>query len=194
LGNRSEWSSAGFNGLNGNADFRLRNRPTPAARFEDNFGHLLQPWRTGGDYILLLGQVPGDASIRGVDMEKWYDDQITKLKKVDSRPVFFRAHPRASNAPRPAGAQVIGGTLAEAFDGAAFAVTYNSNSGVDAALAGVPVYALGQGSMASPVATEALCFGPWRPDRSQWAADLAWCQWTESEFRAGMTWDHLKYS
>ncbi len=192
MGDRREWTSAGFNGLNGRADFRLHARQD-RVRFDTNFSDLMQPWRTGGAYALLLGQVPGDMSIRGLDIDKWYSEQIAKMQKCSDLPIKFRPHPKAAHAPLPAGLDVIGGTLADAFAGAAFAVTFNSNSGVEAALAGVPVYALDAGSMARPIAAESLCLAPWRPDRLQWAVDLAWCQWTEREIRAGMTWDYLKH-
>ena len=73
-------------------------------------------------------------------------------------------------------------------------VTLNSNSGVDAALAGVPVIAFDEGSMAWPVAGHKPqdAIHPPRPDRLRWAAELAWCQWTDREFETGECWEHLR--
>ena len=194
IGDRSKWTSAGFNGLNGRADFHLHKRQD-RSRFELNFGHLMKPWNAGGDYALLLGQVPGDASVRDVNLDEWYRDTIKAIRKVCDAPIMFRPHPKAGNAPRPDAEMYAGGrTLAECLSMAAFAVTFNSNSGVDAALAGVPVYALDAGSMASPVANDNLCLAPWRPDRMQWAVDLSWCQWTQAEIRDGIAWDYLTTS
>ncbi|WP_158255256.1 hypothetical protein [Rhodoblastus acidophilus] len=33
---------------------------------------------------------------------------------------------------------------------------------------------------------------PWRGDRSQWIANLAYCQWTVDEIGAGHCWRHLR--
>jgi hypothetical protein len=91
----------------------------------------------------------------------------------------------------PPGAMDAGGNLAEALAGAAFAVTWNSNSGVDAAMAGVPVVAMDEGSMAWPVAAHDLGAVPRLPERRPWAAQLAWCQWRPEEIADGTAWEAL---
>jgi hypothetical protein len=189
LGNRLEWSSIGFNGLNGRADFV--NPGSPSDRFERHFAGLMKPWKQDGEYVLLMGQVPGDQALAHVDIRAWYRDAISRLADWEM-PVMFRPHPLSLDTPAPDGAIGLSGDLSAALDGAAAAVTFNSNTGVDAALAGVPVYALDEGSMARPVACHDLFMAPQRPDRGQWVANLAWCQWTVDEVAAGEAWAHLR--
>jgi hypothetical protein len=72
-------------------------------------------------------------------------------------------------------------------------VTFNSNSGVEAALAGVPVFAFDEGSMVWEIANKTFdaIDNPQRPDRTQWLADLSYAQWTPREMREGKAWRHL---
>jgi hypothetical protein len=81
----------------------------------------------------------------------------------------------------------------EALEGAWACVTFSSNAAVEAALAGVPVFACDEGSMALPIANRDLSEieRPALPDREQWAFDLAYAQWTLQEFANGSCWQHL---
>ena len=188
LGGRTAMASAGYNGLNGRADFR--NAGSPAGRWE-KMGIPLVPWNPGLGYVLILGQVRGDQAIAGVDILAWYAAAAAFYRRWNAK-VVFRPHPQDAATPTPPGAlSADGETLAETLAGAALAVTYNSTSGVDAALAGVPVIAVDEGSMAWPAAGHELG-ALVRPDRAQWARDLAYCQWTEDEMASGETWEHLK--
>jgi len=188
IGNRRSWSGCGWNGLNGRADFVNEN--SPPDRFADNFADLMQPWKDGGDYILLMGQVPGDQSVAHLDIRGWYQAAIEACSALDM-PVMFRAHPMAGSTPTPDGAIGLSGELSSALAGAAAVITCNSNSGVDAALAGVPVYALDEGSMAWDVARHDVTQDPIRPDRSQWASNLAYAQWNLYDVQTGVAWEHL---
>lgn len=183
LGDRFAWTSVSFGGgLNGRGIFR--GPFEDGSRFEQHFGDLMQPWQTGGGYALLIGQVPGDQSIRGVDIDAWYRQSVAALKKYGWPDVRFRPHPKAGPARRASGLNQIGGTLAEAMAGAGVVMTFNSNTGVEAALFGRPVIAMDAGSMAWDVAghqvTEIVT-----PDRTAWAHALAWKQWRAEEFTSG---------
>jgi hypothetical protein len=184
LGDRFAWTSVSFGGgLNGRGEFRGHHQD--ASRFHKHFGALMQPWQTGGGYALLIGQVPGDQSIRNVNIDAWYQQSAAALKAAGWTDVRFRPHPKASTLPRgPSGIPVIGGTLATAMAGAGVVMTFNSNTGVEAALFGRPVVAMDRGSMAWDVAghqvTEIVT-----PDRSSWAARLAWCQFSRDEIETG---------
>jgi len=63
-------------------------------------------------------------------------------------------------------------------------MTYNSNTGVEAAMAGRPVIAMDEGSMAYEIAghqvTDIIT-----PDRTAWAHALAWKQFTIDEIQSG---------
>lgn len=182
LGDRFRWTSLAWNGLNGHGHFpEAGNDPD---RFRSNFE--LHPWKQGGSYVLLLGQVPGDASLRGRNLQTWYEQAARECRRIHGMPVKFRPHPLAHRRGQQLvpGVEYSVGTLEEALDGAALAVTYNSNSGVDAVLAGVPTIAVDQGSMAWPVAGHKLDEVV-RPDREQWAVELAWKQWRLDEIASG---------
>jgi hypothetical protein len=81
--------------------------------------------------------------------------------------------------------------LERALENAHLVVTVNSNCGVLAAVAGVPVVATDEGAMCWPVAGHYLSDPPQRPDRGAWCDQLAWAQWTLEEIRAGEAWEHL---
>jgi len=72
-------------------------------------------------------------------------------------------------------------------------VTFNSNSGVEALLQGVPVLAFDEGSMVWSLCNRSLSDieSPSLPDRAQWLNDLSYAQWTLAEMKEGLAWKHL---
>jgi hypothetical protein len=186
IGDRFAWTSLAWNGLNGRGTFA----PTPddgGARFRQHHAPL-KPWRDpgAGGYALIAGQVPGDASLRGRDLWPWYHDRADEARSAGYEPVF-RPHPVAvarGHRHCPNDMRQHHGTLEDALAGAAVVITYNSNTGVDALLAGVPVVADNEGSMAWPLASTDVR-NLVRPDRTEWAHALAWKQWQMSELADG---------
>jgi hypothetical protein len=188
----AEWHnhfSAGLNGLNGRADFKNKN--SPADRFQ-KLGVEVKPWKSSGEHIVLCGQVPWDASVDHVEIYPWLLGVVAKLQELTTRKIVFRPHPLAPVAPIN-GTEYSKRTLQEDLVNAHACVTFNSNSAVEAALSGVPVFAFDEGSMALPVANRVLSDieNPKTPDRTQWLNDLAYTQWTPDEMRNGETWAHL---
>jgi len=181
--------AAGFNDINGNADFR--NYKVPSDRWE-KLGVEMKPWSRRGDYILLCGQVPWDASVQHTDHIGWLSHMVSDIRKFSDREIIFRPHPLGpkynllhttrSNA-----------SLDEDLSGAFCCVTFNSNAGVDAVLHGIPVFAFDRGSMVDGVANRNVIFieDPKMPDRTDWANSIAYAQWTLDEMREGQTWAHL---
>lgn len=193
LGDRYYWTSLGWNGLNGRA---VWNAPADKGeRFRTYHGHLLRPWRTDrSGYALIIGQVRGDAALGDVVIARWYPE-AAKAMRDRGFGVYFRPHPEAVR--RGIVGNVLPsiqlrGSLDDALAGAACVVTYNSNAGVDAALAGIPVIACDEGSMALPVAARGLHADLMTPDRDDWCTRLAWRQWTIDEISSGIAWDHVK--
>lgn len=187
LGDRFSWTSLGWNGLNGYADFG--NVPQDGGkRFEKYHGHLMKPWKTDGDYVLVIGQVPGDASLKGQNMLPWYCKTAVQAGRNFNLPVVFRPHPMAMrkglrmNIPS---VRLHTGELSHALERAAVCVTFNSNTAVDAVLAGVPTVALDRGTMAYSICSHDLGQPLVRPDRWRWASELAWKQWSIDEIRSG---------
>lgn len=183
--------AAGFNGLNGRADFRNQGMPPDRLR---NLGVKLGQWRwlRYGD-ILLCGQVPWDASVDHSDHIAWLNESYAQLNAVAKGRVVFRPHPLAKNAYPLLPCRYSEGPMSEALANASVVVTFNSNSAVEAVLEGVPSIACDPGSMAWAVTGHTLgeVVSPPMEDRAQWAANLAYCQWTLEEMKSGEAWAHL---
>lgn len=178
--------AAGLNGLNGRADFKNANSPKTRAE-----GIRLHPWRQGKN-IVLCGQVPWDASVDFTNHREWLEQAVRAIFLRTDSPVVFRPHPKAKLPPIP-GTIYSTRSLAEDLEDAKCCVTFNSNSGVEAALAGVPVFAFDEGSMAYSIANKSFdkLDEPEMPDRQQWLNDLCYAQWTPQEMSEGLAWKHL---
>jgi len=193
IGNRNVWTSLGYNGLNGRGEFLNKN--SPPDRWNKHFNGRLKPWHKG-KYVLLAGQVPGDASIRHVSFT--YQGLVNKIKKHTKLPIHFRKHPHPKSMNRvvtPNGCiDSPHKTLEKALRGAHVCVTVNSNTGVEAILAGTPVINIDCGSMVWDLAQHdyKLIETPPHPEREQWAYNIAYAQWLPNEIEDGTAWDHLK--
>lgn len=188
LPDRFLYASCGWDGLAGRG--RYPKAPDGGQRWRERYGHLLQPWKIGGEYALVIGQVEGDAALGDLAFDRWAQQQTDALLAT-GWPVLYRRHPLASHDGRkPVGSVLAHGTLAEDLAKAAVVVTFNSTAGVEAVLAGVPTVTLDEGAMAWPVTSHALGHLV-RPSREAWAHDLAWTGWTLEEIASGDAWAHL---
>lgn len=184
LGDRFKYTSLAWNGLNGHAEFP--EYETDDSRIE-KIGAKVLPWKTGGEYGLILGQVPRDASLRGQDMVPHYQKWAAAIEKDHKIPAFIRPHPdlKKKCIQQVTGLKELGGSLSDAFLGARMGVVFNSNSAVDSVLAGVPTVAFDKGTMAYPVCghniSEII-----KPDRTQWLRELSYKQWDIEEMSSGV--------
>lgn len=186
IGDRFAYTSLAWNGLNGYGEFPSYPENCDSSRFDTMAK--MKPWKTGGEYVLIMGQVDGDASLRGRNLMPWYESVAVLAGDYYGLPVLFRPHPvsvKRGYKIHPRHTQVCRAeSIEKSMAGAAVVITYNSNSAVDAVLAGVPTIAYDAGSMAYPVTAHAI--GELiMPDRQQWANDLAWCQWSIDEISSG---------
>jgi hypothetical protein len=181
--------AAGFNGLNGRADFR--NQGMPSDRLE-LLNVELKPWREKGEHIVLCGQVPWDASVDHTDHREWLASIASQLRGHTNREIRFRPHPKGPQF-QIQGCTLSNAPITEDMKGAHAVVAFNSNSGVEAVIDGIPVFAFDKGSMALPVANTKAeeIESPAIPDRSQWLNNLAYAQWTLEELGSGRAWKHL---
>lgn len=200
VGDRFHWTSCGWDGLNGYANFC--NEQSPSDRWDALFSEHMHPWREDqtGKYVLIFTQVPGDASLRGMDTHLWAARLCAEFEKRKIK-YKIRLHPkdrtinerllrtRRYNAAKQ---KYVLGSLDEALADARWCVAYNSNAAVDAVLAGVPTVTMDAGSMAYPVTGHTPFERPDMPDRLQWAHNLAFTQWSIEEIQRGDAWDHLK--
>jgi hypothetical protein len=195
VGDRFQWASMGYDGLNGRADFL--NEHVDGERWAKNFAHLMQPWRGhDGKYVLILGQVRTDTSVRGINTFDWYRQTAKAIRDAGHDP-WYREHPKQARRNMDAFRAVSDlphrlSSLDEAMADARWTVTFNSNSAVESVLAGIPAVTCDEGAMAWPVTGHDPATPPPMPDRTRWAERLAWCQWNMAEIEAGEAWEHLK--
>ena len=189
-------------GVKGQGDFCATSSPTD--RWERH-GWRIKPWRreTAYGHVLLCGQVPDDPSVGQIDDLYHYHWLRLMVKRIiylsgQPRPIVFRPHPlTASAAPYLAGTQRSANEDFKAdLRHAHVVVTYNSTASALAVLEGIPIVVDGKHSVAEPVAEISLqggLHGPTLHDRrEQWAANLAYSQWTLAEMCRGECWEHLK--
>jgi hypothetical protein len=172
-------------------------------------GQTLAPWRTKGKHILIADR-PYKAENGCEDIEPWIRQALPILRNITKRPIKVRTHPAQKDSIkkfdlyRDAWIE-SGGRLnrIEYSNGsesplehdllnAWTLITYNSNSSIDAVIAGIPVFT-GHPMMVDPVGNKDLQYieYPRMEDRQPWANWLAWCQWTEEEMRRGLPWMSL---
>lgn len=209
--------SLGYDGLKRRADYC--NQQSPGDRWA-KLNCQLQPWRQTGTHILVLGQTWHGMSSQHIDIYDWYADVVREIRRHSDRPVVFRHHPRISKLrPGHDGRQWrnrikkdrenIRRVLAEASAGFDWhtghfleddlrdcwaVVSFTTNAAVEAAVYGVPVFAMDEGNMAYEVAEHDLAAieSPSMQDRQQWAWNIAYAQWNALEMRSGEAWAHLR--
>lgn len=155
----------------------------------------LRPWRDAGKHIVLAGMGQKASEFEGYRYEDWERRTLKALQAVTDRPIVFRPKPNCRVA------QPIEGTIfspptqsiESALVGCHAVVTHHSNVGVDAIVAGVPVFC--EEGVATPLALRdlGLIERPITPEsREQWVADIAWTQWCLAEMADGAAWRYLK--
>lgn len=142
----------------------------------DRFKALGLPIATkGGDpdgYVLLIGQMPNDSALNGTNHAKWLKEQAAKYDNV-----VYRPHPRGGIKELEGVPTDASPNMQEALKGARLVVTYNSNAGHEALLAGVPV-------VCDPCAAYAELSGEELPSAAKRRAfynRVAYGQWKVSE-------------
>lgn len=191
-------------------------------RFESLTGIKFTDWHSPGKNILIMGQKEGDSSLVNIYKAGYasvYDyiaDQCRVIRRFTDRPIVIRPHPR--NLDR--GAKIVTRLLAELdmkdvsmspnltrggsqggegldkdLQEAYCVVTYNSLSGVEAVVRGIPVFALDGGSMAWPVAHKELSQIEnlnYDIDLQEWKNKIAYAMWNKQDVQTGECWAHLK--
>lgn len=194
IDNRFKWVSLGYDGLNGNADFCNSDIKDPT-RWDKHFASQIQAWKTSGKKVLVSGQCYHDASIAHTNIEKWYYNTIKTLNEMNIS-VIFRQHPMNKKPWKdlslkyeidrsPSFEESLGQDIR-------CVVTFNSNAGVLATLAGIPAISFDKGSMVYNITKHSLDDLDYKPDRTEWASKIAYTQWLPEELESGEAWEHLK--
>lgn len=185
IGDRFKYMSLGWNGLNGHAMFP-QYTDDGGKRFKE-IGGSIKPWKEGGKYIVILGQVKNDASLQGMDITDWYLNTAKEARQYGV-PVYFRPHPdsaRRGGYTHIHGIDNISGTLDEVLDGALFTAAFNSNSCLDSILMGVPCYAGDKGTMVYDLCMKDIGHII-MPEREHVLHSIAFTQWTTEEISQGL--------
>lgn len=156
-------------------------------------GVSIRPWRSSGEHILLAGMSAKAAAAEGWLPHVWERDMITYLRELTRRPIIYRPKPNWAEAKALAGARFDRNTpLDDVLTGCHAVVTHHSNVAVDALLAGVPcICPGGVASLLSAADPEMIENPPMPNGREQWAADLAFTQYSVDEMSRGDAFRYL---
>jgi len=163
----------------GFADYKNAN--SPGDRWE-RLGVNLRPWRQDGEHWLVLGQVPWDTSVQNEGYERRVQEIVHLLENSQKRPVRLRKHPAVVGKAKP---------LVEDLRNCWATIALCSTAGVDSVIEGVPHIPLRRRSMVASLVQQWTLDEPPMPDRTQWAHNLAYTQWTLDEMREGLPFQHL---
>lgn len=181
VGNRFEWTSVSFGGgLNRRGRYVVPD--DGGDRWRKYHADVMQPWRAeGGEYALLMGQMPGDMSLQTCpNILQWYQDAKRAIRRGGHN-VKFRPHPGLQPGAQPMHHVPLSADLSQAI----YSVSYNSNSSVESVLSGVPTVVVDEGAMAWEVAGHEVGKMPPKPDRTAWSHWLAWTQYLPDEMASG---------
>ena len=145
-------------------------------------------------YVLVLGQKPGDAQHTITDMDGWAASQLRALGAATKRRIVWRPHPMAvSDVPGFDEMHHPDKPLEDSFAGAAAVVTHNSNAGLKALLAGVPVFCDPGAMYAESCTTDLALIDKPGPARGllKLINRICYAQWTEQEMAEGLAWDFI---
>jgi len=201
---RDVYFSIGWNSIVGYGEYHNRNMPSD--RFE-RLNIKTKPHHPGRNrkdgYILLCGQVPWDTQVQHLESYRdWLMKTVEEIRKVTNREIVYRPHPKQSpgnemsitSLPGTAASSKAG--LEDEFEECHAVVSFNSNSLVEALIAGIPFFGFDRGSMAFDLANQDLSRietpgFPEEPVRMQKLYDIAYAQWNSDEIKSGEFWKHL---
>lgn len=171
-------------------------------------------WRENQNgHVLLMLQLPGDASLRGVNIYEWAEYVIEKIRKVSNKNIRIRPHPLANTRPGDEFYEFfykiysngIRGieysdsknvSLEEDLRNASCSISFSSGSSIDSILNGIPTIACDPGNFSYEISSnypeEVM-----RPKKAnseeikEWLGKLAYHQWTVDEMYSGEPWKHL---
>ena len=210
----SEYHRVGVNGfLNEAAIFGLEKK-YESDRFE-KLGFNYKGWRKEkGDKIVIALQLPGDASLRGMDINEWCVWVLNQITPMTDRPIEIRTHPGLSAKGVDAHLPVYQYLAFNNIKNVTFVsgkytpwdqqildarcvIAFTSGLSIDAVLNGVPVIAGDPGNFTWGISSQDVkqFENPYIEDEGvvqDWLNTLAYCQWSKEEMASGEAWAHLK--
>ena len=149
-------------------------------------GVAIKPWQPRGAHILVC---PPDRAFEGLMIQAgvleapgWGSRTVDIMRRHTDRPIVVRDRSQAGQRP-----------LAQDLQDCWALVTFMSNAAIEAAMAGIPVFATGP-CAARAIGRTALSQieDPIYPERHQFAANLLAQQWTMQEIADGTCWRALQ--
>ena len=164
-------------------------------------------------HILMLLQLPGDASLRGPDIYNWLNTCIGDIREQTNKKIVIRPHPLSPMRETDLFFKTVTElymegiknievsdpsikSLKEDLNGAYCSVTFTSGSAVDSIMAGIPTVATDPGNFAWDISTNfcdeinnVLLEDP--KTVQQWLSNLAYYQWDTTEIKSGAVWKHI---
>jgi len=201
---RNEYWRVGLNGINRSASFYNNNS---SSNRWNKIGLELKPWRTNGKNILICAQSKFDICWPDASMEDWVLDVIKQIRQNSDRPIIVRQHPRAplkiTNIPHQnvtiESPKHLHGTyddfdMIKSLNNVWAIVNHNSNPAIESIINGIPAFVTSEQSLAWEVSNHDLSNieKPNMPDRSQWANNLAYCEWSTDELLNRVLWNRFK--
>lgn len=208
----NEYFRVGVNGfLNNSGTF------TQTECSNDRYNKLGLSWNgwqsnSNGNVLLLL-QLPGDASLRGTNIYQWAMYAIKEIRKVSSRQIRIRTHPGHNIKDSDEFYKFISDLTLENIPGISFSigkdvplsqefpqtyctVAFSSGSSIDSIVHGIPTIACDPGNFAYDISSkypseiESLVKSP-SEVVLKWLARLAYSQWTIHEMEKGVVWNYI---
>lgn len=120
-----------------------------------------------GENVLIIGQMPGDQSLRGQDIDAWMNRAAVEATEVFKRPAYKRPHPNMLNPwePKPE-------PLEDALSNAYATVCWTSTSAIASVLRGIPTVAQHPTNMAYGVCAKHIMRRR-AVGREAWVHDIA---------------------
>lgn len=164
-------------------------------------GISLKERQNTGENILICGQhSKSEQWVNRPPPEIWLSSLVQEIKKYSNRPIVFRPHPRDLDwvkfLPKlPITIQYpqkIIGTYDDFnhesdFTNAWCVINPSSNTGIQAAIAGIPVFC-DEDSLAYPISNKKIenIVNPELPSRDEWIIKLSHTEWLENEIERGL--------
>lgn len=190
-------------------------------RLQQQTGIKFLDWNSPGDNILIMGQLDFDSALIELydagykSFDQWIEKQIKTIRIYTDRSIIVRPHPLGSSTlfkdearlntqyknvsvskNYNSSSTLSGGIgLQKDLKNSYCAITYNSNSAVEAIEKGIPVFTLSSTSSAYDIGHKDLSkieSLDYNIDISTWCNRIAYTVWNEEEIANGSMWGHLR--
>lgn len=193
--------------VNGFQPLEYLDRSHPPDRFL-RLGLTVEPYRSGGSHVLFDGASNKYCRWQGLGYWlNWGMQTLAQIRAHTDDPIIYRPRPAHNVALTETdiqtaltpwlarGVEFSQAPLADDLARARVVVSYGGNIGWDAALLGIPHFAMGD-SIARPISETTWVHldrlrVPTEAERLQWAANVAYQQWTMDEIASGAAWRHI---